>query len=92
MAKPQFEVVEDEPSNLPAAAEPDPSRAVDILLALLSEKTGTVVNGFYSLLTVASLFWLSYDIIPNNPSTQQLIGLGGYAGFVIAINIIVRRK
>ena len=91
MAKPQFEVVEDEPSNSAAAGE-DSSRAVDILLALFSEKTGTVVNGFYSLLTVASLFWLSYDIIPNNPSTQQLIGLGGYAGFIIAINIIVRRK
>lgn len=89
MAKPQFEVVEDEPSN-PAPA--DPSRAVDILLAIFSEKTGAVVSGFYSLLTVGSLFWLSYDIIPHDPSVQQLIGLGGYAAFIIALNVIVRRK
>ena len=90
MTRAQFEVVEDEqPSNAPEA---DTSGVLDVLLALFSQKTAVALNGFYSLLTVASVFWLSFVIIPNNPSVQQLIGLGGYAAFVIAVNIIVRRK
>jgi hypothetical protein len=90
MAKPQFEVIED---DQPApATESDPSKALDVLLAIFSQKTSTALSGFYSLLTVASVFWLSYVIIPNNPSVQQLVGLGGYAAFVIAVNVIVRRK
>jgi hypothetical protein len=93
-AKPQFEVIEDgqDLSNSPAANESDPTRALDVLLAIFSQKTATALNGFYSLLTVASVFWLSFVIIPNNPSVQQLVGLGGYASFVLAVNIIVRRK
>jgi len=90
---PQFEVIDnDAPNNPPAAAESDPSKFVDVLLAIFSQKTAVMVSGFYSLLTVASVFWLSYVIIPNNPSVYQLVGLGGYASFVIAVNIIVRRK
>lgn len=93
-AKPQFEVIEDgqDLSNSPAANESDPTRALDVLLAIFSQKTAAALNGFYSLLTVLSVFWLSFVIIPNNPSVQQLVGLGGYAGFVLAVNIIVRRK
>jgi ABC-type transport system involved in cytochrome c biogenesis permease subunit len=94
MSKPLFEVVQDdEPNNLPV--EPDTGKALDILLLLLkplSQKTIIALGNLYSLLTVASVFWLSFVIIPNNPSVQQLIGLGGYAAFVIAVNIIVRRK
>jgi hypothetical protein len=90
MAKPAFEVVEDEP-QVPAT-ESDPSKALDVLLAIFSAKTAAALNGFYSLLTVLSVFWISYVIIPNNPSVQQLVGLGGYAAFVIAVNLIVRRK
>jgi hypothetical protein len=89
MAKPQFEVIEDDPNNPP---DSDPSKALDVLLAIFSQKTGTMLSGFYSLLTVASVFWLSFVIIPNNPSIPQLVGLGGYASFVIAVNVIVRRK
>ena len=89
MAKPQFELIED---DQPAQTETDPSKAIDVLLAIFSQKTGAALSGLYSLLTVLSVFWLSFVIIPNNPSVYQLVGLGGYASFVIAVNIIVRRK
>jgi len=91
MTRAQFEVVEDEQPNS-APAESDTSGALDVLLAIFSQKTAAALNGFYSLLTVASVFWLAFVIIPHDPSVQQLIGLGGYAAFVIAVNIIVRRK
>jgi len=95
VARPQFEVIEDEEHNSAQAAEPDTNKALDILLLLLkplSQKTIIALGNCYSLLTVASVFWLALVIIPNNPSIQQLVGLGGYAAFVIAVNIIVRRK
>ena len=94
MSKPLFEVVQDdEPNNPPA--EPDTGKALDILLLLLkplSQKTIVALGNLYSLLTVASVFWLSFVIIPHDPSVQQLVGLGGYAAFVIAVNVIVRRR
>ena len=89
MAKPQFEVVED---DLPAPTTDDSTKALDALLAIFSQKTAVALNGFYSLLTVLSVFWLSFVIIPHDPSVQQLVGLGGYAAFVIAVNVIVRKK
>jgi hypothetical protein len=94
MNKPQFEVVPDEDEQ-PSNPEVDSSKAVDILLLLLkplSQKTLIALGSLFSLLTVVSVFWLCLVIIPNSPTTQQLIGLGGYAVFVIAVNIIVRRK
>lgn len=96
MAQPQFEVVPDdppEPTNSPV--EGGQAAALDILLLLLkplSQKTIIAIGNCFSLLTVASVFWLSLAIIPKDPSVQQLIGLGGYAVFVVAVNLIVRRK
>ena len=96
---PQFEVIrdsDDEPtSNPPAAIEPDQSKAIDILLLLLkplSQKTVIAIGNCFSLLTVISVFWLSLAIIPKDPSVQQLVGLCGYGVFVVAVNLIVRRK
>lgn len=93
MAQPQFEVVEDDPPE--PTSSPAEGAALDILLLLLkplSQKTVIALGNLFSLLTVVSVFWLSLAIIPKDPSTQQLVGLGGYAAFVIAVNIIVRRK
>jgi hypothetical protein len=94
MAQPQFEVVEDDPPEQ-IKSDDGGQAAVDILLLLLkplSQKTIIALGNLFSLLTVVSVFWLSLAIIPKDPSTQQLVGLGGYAAFVIAVNIIVRRK
>ena len=94
--RPQFEVVEDDPvpSNAPEAAEAE-SKAVDFLLLLLkplSQKTLIALGNCFSLLTVLSVFWLSLVIVPHDPTLYQLVGLGGYALFVVLVNLIVRRK
>jgi hypothetical protein len=91
MAKPQFEVIDDE-TSAPAPTTEDTSRTVDLLLALLSDKSAAILSGFYSLLTVISVFWLALVIIPRDPSTYQLTGLCGYAIFVIAVNVIARKR
>jgi hypothetical protein len=85
----QFERIEDDP---PITTPEDSSKAIDLFLALLSDKSAAIATGFYSLLTVISVFWLALAIIPHDPSTYQLTGLCGYAIFVIAVNIIARRK
>ncbi len=90
MAKPQFEVIDDSPEAGEITEET--SKAIDLFLALLSDKSASILAGFYSLLTVISVFWLALVIIPNNPSNPQLAGLCGYAVFVLAVNIIARRK
>ena len=89
---PQFEVVRDDPPEVATTEPADSSKALDVLLAIFSQKTATALHGVFALVTVALVFWISYVIIPNNPSVQQLIGLGGFAVFVVAVNIIVRRK
>jgi hypothetical protein len=94
MERPKFEVVEDEPLTPATESEPSTS-AVDILLLLLkplSQKTIIALGNCFSLLTVVSVFWLCLAIIPHDPSIQQLVGLGGYAVFVVAVNLIVRKR
>lgn len=49
-----------------------------------------VASHLFSLLTVASAFWL-WLTFPE-PNTNQLISIGGYALFILAANVIVRRK
>ena len=87
-AQPQFEVIDNDQPTTPE----DSSKAIDLFLALLSDKSAAILSGFYSLLTVISVFWLALVIIPHEPSNAQLIGLAGYALFVIAVNVIARRR
>jgi hypothetical protein len=61
-------------------------------LKALSQRALIAIADAFSLLTVATVFWLSMTIIPHEPTIYQLVGLGGYACFVVAVNIIVRRK
>lgn len=51
---------------------------------------GHIAAHIFSLLTVGSAFWL-WAATPT-PNTYQLVGLGGYALFILAANVIVRRK
>ncbi len=89
MAKPQFEIVEEreevKPSGLATAA---------LLLGLraLSQRALVALADCFSLITVATVFWISMSIIPYEPSTHQLAGLAGYAIFIVAVNVIVRRS
>ena len=91
---PKFEVIEDD-SEQSAQSEPIPAHTLDTLLLglkTLPKRTAIALSDCFALLTVATVFCLALMIIPYQPNTFQLVGLGGYALFVIALNIITRRK
>lgn len=92
MATRPFEVVEDAPE--PQATPP--SRIdidqVTVMLRLQAQRFAIALSDLFSLITVCTVFALALMIIPRDPTAFQLSGLAGYALFVIAINIIVRRR
>jgi len=59
-------------------------------LAALSQRALIALSACFTLLTVGSAFWLWMSI--RDPNPQQIISLTIYAGFVLAANLIVRRK
>lgn len=86
MAKPGFQVVEDDPPPAQNAA----LGMLFLSLKALSQRALTAISDLFTLATVGSVWWL-YQATPF-PEDKQLISLGSYAVFVLAINIIVRRK
>lgn len=65
-------------------------KMMTLALAALSKKFIIAVANLFCLLTVASAFWLWYSI--PEPNQHQLISLGMYGLFVLAINVIVNRR
>lgn len=63
-----------------------------LLLALkaLSQRAFIALLDCFCLLTVGSAFWLCLTI--HDPNVTQLVQIGGYFAFVLAANLIVRRK
>lgn len=59
-------------------------------LAALGQRALISLSACFTLLTVGSAFWLWLST--PNPTDKQIVSLTIYAIFVIAINIIVRRK
>ena len=88
MATPKFEVVEDEPQT---SSESALTSLLLLNLKTLSQKALLGLAALFSLLTVASVFWLAMTVI-GNPNVYQLVGLGGYACFILVINWIVKRR
>lgn len=93
MAAPRFEVIE-ETDPQPSAGKrdlPAEGGAAVIFLALkaLSQRALIALESLFTLITVGSAFWLWMSI--PEPSVHQLVGLGMYAVFVLAANVIVRR-
>jgi prepilin signal peptidase PulO-like enzyme (type II secretory pathway) len=64
-----------------------------LLLALktLSQRALTAITNLFTVILVASAWWLWTNVLPN-PTTQQLIALGGYALFCLLIEMVRRRK
>lgn len=105
MAQPhRFEVIEED-DETPAPSTPDKSASadksteafvavLDKLLGLksLAQRAAIAIADLFSLITVATVFWLCLAIVPYEPTTYQLAGLCGYALFIVAVNVIVRRK
>lgn len=63
-----------------------------LLLALkaLSQRTLTAITNAMTLLLVASAWALWWRALAE-PSVPQLVGLGGYAAFVLLVDITRRR-
>jgi hypothetical protein len=84
-----FKVVEEEKAA-ESASEKVGFETLRLGLFALSQRTTVALSKLFSLLTAASAFALWWGVLPN-PSVLQLVGLGGYAVFILAINLIVRK-
>ena len=60
-------------------------------LTALSKRTVVALSNLFSLLTIASAFTLWYIVLPN-PSIPQLVGLGLYGLFILAMHFAIRVK
>lgn len=99
MADPKraFEVVQetdDEPARTPHPAQPIvDSLGIETLtlgLKALSQRAIGAVKDVFTLLSVASTWWL-WRSIPD-PQPTQIVSLSLYAVFVVIVNWLVRRK
>jgi hypothetical protein len=89
----QFRVELDE-DDAPPTSPPDTefaTNALTLALTALSQRALVALASLFSLLTVASVFWLGMAISAN-PNPYQITTMAIYAAFVTCVNIIVRRK
>jgi hypothetical protein len=71
---------------LPAGRHP----LIQVRRALRGQRALVALAACFTLLTVGSAFWLWY--LTPEPTDRQIVSLTIYACFVLAINVIVRRK
>jgi hypothetical protein len=64
--------------------------AIVLALTALSQRFITALANLFTLLTVASAFWIWY--VTPDPNVFQLVKLGLYGVFVLGANWIVRRR
>ena len=98
-ASPKFELVADDPVEAPRPAPPPPKApalnrvAIEMMqmaLMALGQRALVALAACFTLLTVGSAFWLWF--LTPEPTDRQIVSLTIYALFVLAINVIVRRK
>ena len=94
---PGFEVVGgteiDEPKPVAQVQLADHGMAIAMLtigLKALSQRALTAATDLFSLLTIASCFYLWY--LTPSPNDRQIVSLTLYGLLILAINWIVRRK
>ena len=80
------------PEAAPAPAVLDSASLSVLLLSLkaLSQRTIVALGNLLTIVSVASVWWLFDSALPVNPSANQLIGLGLYALFVLAVHRVRR--
>ena len=74
---------------------PENSAAIGLLLLslkTLSQRALLAVASLFVAATVGSVWWLFNNALPADPSPRQLIGLGLYCIFVLAIHIVGRKN
>ncbi len=95
----KFQLVEDPVEVAPPAPAQAPKTSVvdwgalqllGVALTALSQRALVALGQCFALLTVGSAFFLWY--LTPEPTDRQIVSLAIYAGFVLAINVIVRRK
>jgi hypothetical protein len=89
----KFSVVEDESEPTPnkgSAIEQAGLQALTLGLQALSQRTVVALSRLFVLLATGSAFALWWRTLPD-PTVLQLIGLAGYAIFVLAASYIARR-
>jgi hypothetical protein len=65
-------------------------QALMLGLGALSKRAIVALQSLFVLLATASAFILWWSVLPS-PSVLQLVGLAGYALFVLAASVIVRK-
>jgi hypothetical protein len=98
--------VGDEPAEMPGLAQVSPPQAIPkrnswtdtaaiagIMLAFkaLTQKTIIALASLVELMVMGSVFWMTMDVI-GQPTPLQLVGLAGYAIFVLVCLYIRRRN
>lgn len=89
--RPGFQVVDDE---IEEPAKPENAAAIAMLtlaLKALSQRMVIALADLFCLFTAASVFWLWF-VLPEDPSVQRIVALSIYAGFIVVLNMIVRRR
>lgn len=80
-------------SAAPAKAEREASmiaQTMALLVSGLSKKALVAISNCFTALSLGTAFWLWQSVLPE-PSPNQLIGLGGYAVFILSLEYVRRR-
>lgn len=86
----RFEVVEGTEAPNPPEDNSAATQALVLALKALSQRALIAVDNLFTLISVCLVFWL-FKSLPT-PDTFQLAALGIFSLFVLAANVIVRRK
>lgn len=99
MRSTRLQPVDDAPAeSFSLAPEPDAPRSVtvaerqitDLLLKGIGQRALTILSTLFTLLLAASAWWLWWSALPQ-PTPPQLVGLGMYSVFVLALEYVRRR-
>jgi hypothetical protein len=87
-------LIGDEPGSSPRQPSQTANALTSILfmsLRALSQRAIVALGNLFMAASAASAFWLWYVTMPT-PTVPQLVGLTLYAGFILALNFMLRRK
>ena len=88
----KFEIVQEDTEPSPPRVDNDvAARMLTIALGALSQRALIALASMFSITLAGSAFWLWLIILPN-PSINQLVGLGMYALFILALHVIRYRR
>lgn len=88
---PPFQVVEDSAPTAPAQSNLAAQKMLLFALGSLSKRAIAGVSAAFSLLGVASVWFLWYTVLPD-PTVPKLIGVGMYSVFLLVLELIRKRN